>query len=71
MHFWMVTSFYLIKKANEQLINLYILNNDPENAIKIYKFLFGNDTIDVDGLIYDSQISKLFEEKIILILSKS
>jgi len=53
----------LIKRANEQLITLYILNNDPDSAKRIHKILYGTHTKDINGLINESQISKLCGNK--------
>lgn len=53
----------LIKRANEQLMDLYILNNDPDNAKMVHEILYGTDADDINGLINESRISKLYGNK--------
>lgn len=51
----------LVKRANEQLMELYILNNDPDNAKIFHELLYGINTNDINGLISESRISKFYE----------
>lgn len=52
----------LVKRANEQLMELYILNSDPDNAKIVHERLYGHDTSDINGLISESRISEFYDE---------
>jgi nucleoside phosphorylase/tetratricopeptide (TPR) repeat protein len=52
----------LVKRANEQLMELYILNSDPDNAKIVHEQLYGHNTNDINGLISESRISEFYDD---------
>lgn len=51
----------LVKRANEQLMDLYILNDDPDNAKIVHERLYGSNTNDINGLISEFRISGFYD----------